>query len=91
MVVGGVEQRRVQAPHLRAGIAMLAADLAGRADRDHAALGGAKPDRGDRGRDRVLDVVQGRRLDQDNDQGRVGRDDVGHLEVEYLLAVGQPG
>jgi len=80
----------VQAIDLGRGVAVLAACLAGGADRDHASLGRSHPDRGDGGRDRVGGVLQRCRFDEDDGDRGARRDRVHVLGVEHLLAVGEP-
>ena len=62
-----------------------------RAEGDDAALRGAQPQGGDRGRDRLPGAVQGGSLDQDDGERGAGSDRVDHFGVQNLLPKGEPG
>ena len=91
VAAGGRLECRVHAAGLGAAHAVLAADLPCGADRHDAAFGAAETQRVDGGGDRVVGVVQGRRRDQEDDQGGIGGERVHHLDVQHLLAESQPG
>ena len=91
VTAGGRLKCRVHAAGLRLAHAVLAADLPCGADRHDAAFGAAETERADGGGDRVVGVVQGRRRDQEDDQGGIGGERVHHLDVQHLLAESQPG
>ena len=83
-------ERRVQPGELRVVDAVLSADLAGRAEGDDAALRGAPPQNGDRGRHRLAGAVQGGPFDQEDGERGARSDRVDHLGVQDLLPVRQP-
>ena len=91
VVVGIGLERGVQLGELGVVDAVLPADLAGRAEGDDAALRGAQPQGGDRGRHRLAGAVQGGPLDQDDGERGAGSDRVDHFGVQDLLAEGEPG